>query len=119
MILRLDPRNDMVETPRRGCNWTPAVKATAAFSVMDGLAPIPACHEVQLFHGVVAIAAGGATVNRTCKEGGNLLRHAHLDEMTRLVALHQAQDAARDQPAHRPAHRPGHLPESVVDFTSR
>src|SRR5258708_40131943 len=97
----------MVQAPHLRRNLAPAVKTTAAFSVMNGLTQIPAFHEVQFFQGVVAIAALGAADNRTCKEGGNLFRHAHLDEMTRLIALHQPQDTARDQPAHRPARRPG------------
>jgi hypothetical protein len=58
----------VVETSHRGCNLAPAVKTTAAFTVMDGLAQVPAFHEVQLFDGVVAISARDALGKQTYSE---------------------------------------------------
>jgi len=71
---------------------------------MDGAAQSRMFQKVQLLEMIGAIGTQRAGVVWTGGDGGNLLRQADLDDMARLAAFHEAQDAPGDEPANGPAH---------------
>jgi hypothetical protein len=101
-----DARDDMVDTatPRR--NSAQAIKATAAFARMDGMAQRLIFQEIH-FVGVnrarqAQLVASSARVEF---RGVNLVGEKHLDDVAGFAAFDQAQSAAGDEAAHSGARR--------------
>jgi len=104
IILQLDQRDDMVEAAGKGSKPVQAIKATAAFSQMDGAAQSWMFQEVEFLESVAANGTQGASRNWTWGCGGNLLGQADLHHVACFAAFHEAQDTAGDEAAHGPAH---------------
>jgi hypothetical protein len=96
-----DTRDDMVDTAARRRNTTQAIKATGAFSRMDGLAQRLIFHEIH-FVGVnrarqAQLVASSARVEF---RGVNLVGEKHLDDVTRFAAFDQAQSTSGNEATH-------------------
>src|SRR6266852_5007955 len=103
-----EPRawHDVVEALHVSGSAAEAVKASAAFAIVNGFAERPGFQEIRgfevrgrrLFRGL-----GGAILARA--DGADLLGQAHLDNVAGFAAFEQAQSAELIEAAHRLAHR--------------
>ncbi len=101
-----DTRDDMVNTATRRRNSAQAIKATAAFARMDGLAQRLIFHEIH-FVGVnrarqAQLIASSARVEFS---GVNLFGEKHLDDVAGFAAFDQPQSTSGDEAAHSRARR--------------
>jgi hypothetical protein len=101
-----DARDDMVDTATRRRNSAQAIKATATFARMDGLAKRLIFHEIH-FVGVnrareAQLVASSARVEF---RGVNLVGEKHLDDVAGFAAFDQAQGASGDEASHSGARR--------------
>jgi hypothetical protein len=84
-----------------------AVKAGAAFAIVNGFAERPSTQEVRGFEGRGRRLPDFARrAISTRADRADLLRQAHLDEMAGFAAFQQAQSAQLIEAAHRLAHGP-------------
>ena len=103
IVLEFDARDDMVEAAGKGGEVAKAIKATTAFPGMDGPTAGRIFQIVEIFEATGASPVQGKVGNLSRADGRNLPRQAHLDQMTRFVAFHEAQDAAGNETAQGPA----------------
>jgi hypothetical protein len=99
-------RHDVVEALHVSGSAAKAVKAGAAFAIVNGFAERPGFQEIRGFEG------GGRRLSRFPRgavfaraDRADLLRQAHLDEMAGLAAFEQAQSAQLIETADGLAHR--------------
>ncbi len=100
-------RHDVVEAPHVTGSAAEAVKAGAAFAIVNGFAERPGFQEIRGFERRgrrLSRVLGGAVFARA--NGADLLGQTHLDEMASLAAFEQAQSSQLIEAAHRLAHRP-------------
>src|SRR6266704_758440 len=100
--------DDMVEALHVGGSAAEAVKAGAAFAIVNGFAERPSTQEIRGFEGRGRRLPGGARGSRgQCRaifaraEGADLLGQAHLDEVAGFAAFEQAQRPRLIEAAHR------------------
>src|SRR6266852_6783276 len=99
-------RDDVVKTLHVGGSAAEAVKAGAAFAIVNGFAERPGFKEIRGFEGGggrLFRGLGGAILARA--DGADLLGQAHLDNVAGFAAFEQAQSAQLIEAAHRLAHR--------------
>jgi hypothetical protein len=101
-----DARDNMVDTATRRRNSAQAIKATAAFARMDGMAQRLIFREIH-FVGVnrarqAQVVASSARVEF---RGVNLVGEKHLDDVAGFAAFDQAQGASGDEAPHSGARR--------------
>src|SRR6266567_9236200 len=98
--------HDVVEALHVSGSAAKAVKAGAAFAIVNGVAERPGFQEIRGFESRGRRLPGGLEGAIFGWAGGaNLLRQAHFDEMAGLAAFEQAQSPQLIEPAHRLAHR--------------
>src|SRR6266851_4638962 len=113
-------RHDVIEALHVGGSAAKAVKASAAFAIVNGFAERPSFQEIgglegrgrRLFRGL-----GGAIFVRA--DGADLLGQAHLHEVAGFAAFKQAQSPQLIEPAHRLAHRSVGQTEIASDGQNR
>ncbi len=98
--------HNVVEALHMSGSAAKAVKAGAAFAIVNGFAERPGFQEIRGFERRGRRLPGGLEGAIFGWAGGaNLLRQAHFDEMAGLAAFEQAQSPQLIEPAHRLAHR--------------
>src|SRR5216684_3711322 len=103
-----EPRawHDVVEALHVSGSAAEAVKAGAAFAIVNGFAERPGFQEIRGFEGGggrLFRGLGGAILARA--DGADLLGQAHLDNVAGFAAFEQAQSSELIEAAHRLAHR--------------
>src|SRR6266851_853954 len=112
--------HNVVEALHMSGSAAEAVKASAAFAIVNGFAERPSFQEIgglegrgrRLFRGL-----GGAIFVRA--DGADLLGQAHLHEVAGFAAFKQAQSPQLIEPAHRLAHRSVGQTEIASDGQNR